>query len=116
MKNPLKTLSPCLLLALCMLLFACKRESIRSGVVVDSKTGQPLSDVTVEIYLKNQVKDSLGIRVATDDRGLFSTKEKRPTEQMFILEKGGYISHVGTLDKEGDTVRMEKIENSFKQQ
>jgi 5-hydroxyisourate hydrolase-like protein (transthyretin family) len=95
---------------------ACKQQSIRSGIVVDSESGRPIPGVSVEIYMKDQVKDSLQTKVVTDDNGLFTTGEKRPANQMFILEKGGYISYVSSLPKKGDTIRMEKIENYYKQQ
>lgn len=116
MKNSKKSITSFLLLNILLLIIACKQDINRSGVVVDSATQQPISGVSVEIYLKNQVKDSLQSKVITDENGRFSIAEKRPSDQMFILEKGGFISHVSTLEKQGDTIRMEKIDNYYKQQ
>lgn len=116
MKNSKKSITSFLLLTILLLIITCKQDINRSGVVVDSATQQPISGVSVEIYLKNQVKDSLQSKVITDENGRFSIAEKRPSDQMFILEKGGFISHVSTLEKQGDTIRMEKIDNYYKQQ
>jgi hypothetical protein len=88
---------------------SCKKSFERTGVVVDRNSNVPLENVSIEIYLKNQVKDSLKTRVITDQKGYFLVNEKRPSDQLFILEKGGYISYVSSLKKPGDTIRMEKI-------
>lgn len=103
---------PTLLLLLVVGTFAtsCKPASERSGVVVDSKTGEPIAGVSVEIYMKHQVKDSLQRKVSTGKDGSFYIAEKRPADQQFLLEKNGYISFTSALPNAGDTIRMLKIE------
>lgn len=110
MKNQLNILTYLFSLIIGISANACKPATERSGVVVDSKTGEPIAGVSVEIYLKYQVKDSLQRKVSTGKDGSFYVAEKRPADQQFLLEKNGYIGFTSALPKAGDTIRMMKIE------
>lgn len=108
MKTQLNILPILLSLIVGTTVVSCKSASERTGVIVDDTTGEPVAGVTVEIYMKDQVKDSLQSKVSSRKDGTFRVSEKRPKDQLFILEKGGYISHVSSLPD--DTIRMMKIE------
>jgi hypothetical protein len=108
MNTRLNILSFLLSLIVGISMLSCQSKFERSGVVVDDITGEPVAGVTVEIYMKNQVKDSLQSKVSSRKDGTFRISEKRPKDQLFLLEKSGYISHVSSLPD--DTIRMLKIE------
>jgi hypothetical protein len=100
-----------LLVSVHMLLLGCDTKIERSGYVVDDLTNKPLKDVSIEVYLKNQRKDSLTEKVFTNSEGYFQISEKRSKELLFELSKQGYISHVGTLSVLPDTIRLEPVKN-----
>lgn len=86
----------------------CDQKIERSGVVVDELTNEPIPEVSIEIYLKNQRRDSLIKKVFTDRNGYFRITEKRSKGLLFELNKIGYISHVNSLSVENDTIELER--------
>jgi len=87
---------------------SCKEPIERSGVVVDRDTNEPIEGVSIDIYMKYQKRDSLQQKIITDKNGHFTITEKRDINEMFQLEKVGYIGHVNSLKIKDDTIRMEK--------
>jgi uncharacterized lipoprotein YajG len=91
-----------------ILFVGCDQKIERSGVVVDKLTNEPIPNVSIEIYLKNQRRDSLIKKVFTDRNGYFHITEKRSKGQLFELNKIGYISHVNSLSVENDTIELKR--------
>lgn len=86
----------------------CDKKIERSGVVVDNLTHEPIPGVSIEVYLKNQRRDSLQKKIFTDLNGYFHITEKRSKGLLFQLNKYGYISHVSPLSVENDTIELER--------
>ncbi len=92
-------------------LSGCNNPIERKGIVVDRQTNAPLQDVSIEIYLSVQRRDSLKEKVFTDSKGHFHIKEKRDDDQLFVLRKSGYIGHTSSLSNANDTIELERIED-----
>lgn len=108
MKKNLKT---SLLWKISFILFTlvgCNNPIERSGIVIDKQTKEPLQNVSIEIYLKTQRRDSLNEKVFTDRNGHFHIREERDEGQLFILQKSGYISHTNSLSTVNDTIKLER--------
>lgn len=88
-------------------LTSCSDPIERSGVVIDATTHYPIEGASIEIYLKEQTKDSLQNKVFTDEKGCFSISEKKDSELLFSINKDGYKGFVGTLSNANDTVLLE---------
>lgn len=86
----------------------CENKIERSGIVVDQQSNEPLENVSIEIYLKHQSRDSLVEKVFTDHKGYFFIGEKRDRDLLFELRKSGYIDFVSSLSVANDTIRLER--------
>lgn len=94
-----------------IILVGCNQQIERSGVVIDALTNEPIPEVSIDIYLRNQRRDSLINKVYTDRNGFFHITEKRSKAMLFELSKIGYINHVSSLSVENDTIQLEKSTN-----
>ena len=107
MRTPTLT-STLLLLFVCFSFMGCNPDIERSGYVVDKETLEPIENVSIDIYMKHQKRDSLQQKVFTNYEGYFSISEKRGENQMFQLYKEGYIGFVNSLSVKMDTIKLEK--------
>lgn len=87
---------------------SCEQKRERSGIVLDADTKRPIGNVSIEIYMSAQKKDSLQVKVFTDSKGYFRITEKRPADLLFIVHKEGYIGFVCDLSKSNDTILLQK--------
>lgn len=91
-----------------LLLWGCTEPFERSGYVIDKTNKEPLPGVSVEIYMKYQIRDSLNEKVFTDGNGYFHIKEKRDKKTLFDVYKPGYIGFVSALPLINDTIYLER--------
>lgn len=91
-----------------LLLWGCAEPFERIGRVIEEGSGQPVQGLSVDIYMKTQVRDSLQEEVFTDSRGYFQVKEKRSSKTLFLLSKPGYIGFTSSLPLQNDTIYLEK--------
>jgi hypothetical protein len=92
-------------------LSGCINRIERSGVVVDHETNEALEGVNIEIYLKDQRRDSLKQKVYTDKTGHFRVEEKRSKGLLFELHKSGYMHYTSSLSGKNDTIKLERIKD-----
>ncbi len=93
-----------------LVLASCQNSFERKGIVVDAQTKKPIEGASVDIYMKTQKRDSLKEKVFTDNTGYFFVEEKRKKEQLFIIEKEGYMGFVSSLTKPNDTILLERLD------
>lgn len=108
MKKKLKILIIGKSIFMLFILAGCSNPIERSGVVIDKQTKEPIQDVSVEIYMKNQKRDSLKEKVFTDANGHFHIKEKRDEDLLFLLYKNGYIGYTSSISIPNDTIIFER--------
>ena len=89
-------------------LVSCNNPIERSGIIIDRETFKPLQNVSIDIYMKTQKRDSLKEKVFTDSNGHFFIREKRNKDQLFLVQKDGYISYTNSLSIGNDTIKLEK--------
>jgi len=94
-------------------LAGCNNQIERKGVVIDKVTKEPMQNVSIDIYMKSQKRDSLKDDVFTDSIGHYHIKEKREVDQLFLVYKTGYVGFTSSLSILNDTIRMERIKDRY---
>lgn len=82
----------------------------RSGVVIDKETGKPLEGVPIELH-SGYINDKLILnpKVVTDKDGHFSIKQKISKNALFVFSLEGYYGYTSSLQKQGDTIKLERV-------
>lgn len=108
MNTNLKTVLHFSVLLALLVTTGCGQATERKGYVFEHQTHKPLPGVSVEIYMKQTLKDSLKTKVFTDHNGYYHITEKRSKSTTFLLHKDGYIDWVSSLTEDNDTVYLEE--------
>ena len=75
-------------------------DSAYSGRVVDSQTGQPLSDVEVAI-------PGAGVSVRTDAQGRFQLPDNVPSDQILVAKLENYLPYSQATQSGSDSLELE---------
>lgn len=97
-----------LIIPLIVLLAACTCKHEGHGYVYDEKTKQPIMGARIEVYLSSVHGDTLFPPVYTDTQGHFQYAHTF-CHDFFQVQKDSFISYT-TLDKQGDTLWMERLD------